>query len=317
MKLLADIGGTHARFALAREHGSPFAQQTLEVAAFKNPLMACRHYLQGAGNPKLREAALALACPVMGDRARLTNAGWTFDRLFLQQSLGVQRLLLLNDFEALAWSLPGLTQGDGYRVGRGRAVPGAPLALLGPGTGLGVSGLVPTLEGGWVALPGEGGHASLAPANRREAEILELIWQSHEHVSAERVLSGTGLPLLLRSVAQVDQIRGQRSPDHYHDAAMIAAAAQEGDPLALAAVETFWAMLGGVAGNLALTLGARGGVYIGGGLAIYLGGFLRRSAFRDRFEQKGRFQSYLQMIPTYVITAPAPALTGALIRLTR
>lgn len=317
MKLLADIGGTHARFALARAHGAPFSQQTLEVAAFKDPISACRHYLRSVGEPRVSEAAWALACPVLGDRVRLTNAGWVFDRIRLQQALDLKRLILLNDFEALAWSLPGLTRSDGYALGRGRPVAGAPLALLGPGTGLGVSGLVPTPEGRWTALSGEGGHVSLAPGNRREAEILELIWQRHDHVSAERVLSGSGLPLLLSAVAQVDQITGQKPPDDYHNAAVISAAAIQGDPLANATLKTFWDMLGSVAGNLALTLGARGGVYVGGGLAIHLGVFLRRSSFRDRFEQKGRFSGYLRKIPTYVITAHTPALTGALISLGR
>jgi glucokinase len=312
LSLLADIGGTHARFALADSLSAPRSIEVLKVADFAQPLSAIRTYLKSVGNPRLGKAAFALACPVVGDHARLTNAGWHFDRVELQKALGVPQLLLLNDFEALAWSLPGLSSRDGYQFGGRQGVRRAPLALIGPGTGLGVSGLLPTAGDGWVALAGEGGHASLAPSDSRESEILEFLWQTHEHVSGERLLCGAGMPLLLQAVAQIDQIRGHRAPDDYGDAAAITAAAQSGDPLALATVECFSALLGAAAGNLALTLGARGGVYIGGGIVPRLGRLFKGSTFRQRFEAKGRFRAYLKAIPVYVITADAPALSGAL-----
>lgn len=338
LTLLADIGGSNARFALCelghagsrprsrpnlQQRPKPFAVAVLKVADFPDPISACRHYLRAQGSPALAKAAFAVACPVIADRAALTNADWKFDRRRLQQALGVSEMLLLNDFEALAWSLPALTVHDGVQVSaasdhaspdasgraRPRGVAGAPLALIGPGTGLGVSGLLPTQDG-WTAIAGEGGHSSLAPADAREAELLEFLWQTHEHVSCERLLCGAGLPLLLRAIAQVDQVRGRRAPDDYQDAASISRAALEGDPLALAAVNSFCAMLGGAAGNLALTLGARGGVYIGGGMVPRFGRLFAASDFRKRFEGKGRFQAYLAAIPVYLITANAPALLG-------
>ncbi len=313
--LLADIGGTNARFAVADLQSVPRQVKVLRVADFVNPLAAVRSYLNSIGNPRLGKAAFALACPVVGDHARLTNAGWHFDRRHMQAALGVSQLLLLNDFEALAWSLPTLTQQDGFQFGGGRAVRRAPLALIGPGTGLGVSGLLPTATNAWVALAGEGGHSSLAPIDSRESELLQFLWASHEHVSNERLLCGAGMALLLKAIAQIDQISGHYAPDDYPDAAAIVDAAMAGDPLALATIECFSALLGAAAGNLALTLGARGGVYIGGGIVPRLGRLFQASPFRQRFEAKGRFRAYLEPIPVYVITAAAPALSGALLAL--
>ncbi|WP_300450983.1 glucokinase [Accumulibacter sp.] len=305
-RLVADIGGTHARFALLDEHGSPERVRLLAVADHAGPEEAIAAYLGEFGNPALHAAAIALAAPVHGEVIRLTNAPWRFARAEIQRRLGLECLLLLNDFTALALSLPHLTASDLHQVGGGVAVPLAPKAVLGPGTGLGVSGVLFD-RGHWLALTGEGGHCSLAPGNRRESEILALAWREFEHVSAERLLSGSGLPLLHRLVGEVDG---------WHAAplstAEIVARAVAGEDLhCRAVVDTFCAMLGSLAGNLALTLGARGGVYIGGGIIPRLGGVFDRSAFRTRFEAKGRFAAYLTTIPTYLMLCPTPALLGA------
>ena len=315
LALLADIVGTNARFALATRYSGPRDVKTLKVADFSEPLDAARSYLKSVGSPRVSRAAFALACPVADGVAKLTNANWNFDRRWLQTALGVSKLVLLNDFEALAWSLPGLTNRDGYQVGGHKAASNSPLALIGAGTGLGVSGLLPNGKKGWLAIAGEGGHGSLAPIDSREAELLQFLWQNFEHVSSERLLCGSGMPLLLKGVAQIDQIQGRRAPDDYQDAAQITSAALDGDPLALATVNSFCALMGVAAGNLALTLGARGGVYVGGGIVPRFGDLFAASPFRERFEAKGRFRAYLRPIPAYVITAQAPALSGALLAL--
>lgn len=312
LALLADIGGTNARFALAGALGPPHDMKILKVADFAEPVDAVRSYLESVGSPKINQAAFALACPVYDGVAKLTNASWNFDRRFLQASLGLSKILLLNDFEALAWALPGLTDGEGYQLGGGQAARNAPLALIGPGTGLGISGLLPVGKSAWVAIAGEGGHGSLAATDSRETELLQFFWQNLEHVSNERLLCGSGMPLLLRGIAQIDQIRGNLPPDDYLDAAQISAAALAGDPLALATVNCFSGLLGAAAGNLALTLGARGGVYVGGGIVPRLRHLFAASPFRTRFEAKGRFREYLKPIPVFVITAVAPALSGVL-----
>jgi len=307
--LVGDIGGTRARFALLDERGAPGPATVLPVADHGGPVEAIEAYLDRVGQPRLGAAALAVAAPVGDGPVRLTNGAWTFSRAGIRDRLGISRLLLLNDFAALALSLPHLADRDLRQVGGGTPLAGAAKAVLGPGTGLGVSGLLAD-RGRWSALSGEGGHATLAPADAREAEILALAWRklggASPHVSAERLISGGGLPLLHSLVAEVDggDFRALTGEE-------IVVRALAGDPLCRSVIETFCAMLGSLAGNLALTLGARGGVYIGGGIVPRLGQLFDRSAFRARFEAKGRFAGYLTAVPAYVILSPAPALIGA------
>lgn len=304
--LVADIGGTRARFALLDELGAPHLTRILAVADFAGPIEAIEAYLAEIGCRSLRAAAIALAAPVHDEDIRLTNGSWTFSREQIRSRLGIARLILLNDFTALALSLPRLTTSDLRQVGGGTPRPLAPKAVLGPGTGLGVSGVIHD-RGRWLALAGEGGHCSLAPADGREAAILALAWRELQHVSAERLLSGGGLPLLNRLVAEVDG----RACEALGTVDIVARALANDDVQCAAVIDTFCAMLGSLAGNLALTLGAQGGVYIGGGIIPRLGARFERSAFRARFETKGRFAAYLAAIPTYVMLSPTPALLGA------
>lgn len=193
--LLADIGGTNARFARTGADGRPDAIISLSVSAFAGIDAAIAHYL-GLTRPRFGDparAALALAGPMTGDEVSLTNASWRFSKTALQQRLGLERLVVLNDFTALAWSLPVLRADELRGVGPGAPVAGAAIGVLGPGTGLGVSGLVPG-PCGWSAIEGEGGHATLSPADAREAAILAVVWRSHEHVSFERLVSGSACP---------------------------------------------------------------------------------------------------------------------------
>jgi glucokinase len=304
--LVADIGGTRARFALLDERGAPGLVRILAVTDFAGPVEAIQAYLAALGGRAVHSAALALAAPVDGPVIRLTNAAWTFAREDLKVRLGLQRVLLLNDFTALALSLPHLGADDLRQVGSGIAVERAAKAVLGPGTGLGVSGLLFD-RGRWLALSGEGGHCSLAATDEREAAILALAWRELKHVSAERLLSGSGLPLLHRLVAAVDG----RHSEVLTTAEIVSRAVASDDVQCRAVIDTFCALLGATAGNLALTLGARGGVYVGGGIIPRLGELFDHSPFRARFEAKGRFSSYLATIPTYVMLSPTPALLGA------
>lgn len=304
--LVADIGGTRARFALLDEHGTPQRVRIFAVADFAGPIEAIEAYLAEVACPGLRAAAIALAAPIHEQVIRLTNAGWSFAREEIKSRLGLSRLLLLNDFTALALSLPRLAPRDLQQVGGGTSVALAPKAVLGPGTGLGVSGVIFD-RGHWLALSGEGGHCSLAPADGREAAILGLAWRELQHVSGERLISGSGLPLLHRLVAEVDG----RASEALTTAEIVTRALSNEDVQCSAVLDTFCAMLGSLAGNLALTLGAQGGVYIGGGIIPRLGERFARSPFRARFETKGRFAAYLAAIPTYVMLSPTPALLGA------
>ena len=238
---------------------------------------------------------------------RWTNNDWVFSIAALKRSLGAERCLVINDFTALAMSLTALAPGDLRAVGTGRAVAGAPMALLGPGTGLGVSGLLPQGGGRWSAVSGEGGHVTLAATDEHEAAILAVLRQRFGHVSAERVLSGAGLVNLYGAQCAVNGVAAlQLSPSDVTDAAL-----DGSDPLCAQAVQRFTVFLGNAAGNLALTLGARGGVFIGGGIVPRLGEHFDAALFRQHFEAKGRFADYLKAMPTSVITAAAPALIGA------
>ena len=313
-RLVADIGGTNARFGWVAAPGAPVGHvHTLAVPGFAGPAEAARAYLAwlaaapGGDARAPRHAAFAVATAVAGDRVAFTNSHWDFSRSAVQSALGLQSLLLLNDFESLALSLPGLGAGQvRAHPGAGRPLGGA-LAVVGPGTGLGVGAVVPDGRGGWVALPGEGGHATLAPADDLESALLACVRQSFAHVSAERLLSGIGLPVLHQGLAQV---LGQ--PAAACSAAAIVDAAEAGtDALCGKTLDVFCALLGGFAGNVALTLGARGGVFIGGGIVPRFADRFFASAFRQRFEAKGRFQPYLSAIPTALITDTLAALGGA------
>ena len=306
-RLVADIGGTNARFAMLFDGAGTLSnERSLSCDRYPGPVDAIEAYLKETDAPRPHEIAMAVATPVTGDRIKLTNNHWAFSVEDTRQALGVGRLLMLNDFTALALSLPHLTVAQQRQVGGGLAAANAAIALIGAGTGLGVSGLLPTKDG-WAPIEGEGGHVSFSPANVRETEILRIVWRDFPHVSAERLISGIGLDPLYRAVAELE---GETGPAP--TPATISERAMRGnDDLCSDVMNTFCGMLGTAAANLAVTLGARGGIYIGGGIVPKLGEFFYRSPFRERFEAKGRFSDYLKAIPTKVILAEYPALTGA------
>jgi glucokinase len=310
--LLADIGGTNARFGWVQAPGQGVEHiQTLPVADHTEPADAAEQYLnrlQGALGSQFvrpRRAAWAVATAVQGDRVVMTNSAWRFSRSRLQQTLALEHLLVLNDFEALALSLPKLGAHQ-YRPWAAAPSARGMVAVVGPGTGLGVGAAVETAHG-WAALPGEGGHATLAPMDKLESELLCVVRREYPHVSAERLLSGIGLPVLHEALSQVlGQPAIARSAEQ-----VVERGVARTDSLCHTTLDTFCALLGGFCGNVALTYGARGGLYVGGGIVPRLGEMFFESRFRERFEAKGRFQPYLQDIPTALITDTLAALTGA------
>ena len=312
--LLADIGGTNARFGWVGS-GSDEVQHvaTLQGALHAGPAAAGLAYLAqlkqtlGPAYQAPAAGAFAVATAVGGDWIDFTNSGWAFSRAAVQQELGLRPLLMLNDFEALALSLPRLKLHQ-LRAWGGTAAFGAAgtVAVIGPGTGLGVAGLVPTAHG-YVAVPGEGGHATLSAADEFDSALLAAARRGQAHVSAERLLSGIGLPVLHAAVASV-----LGRPALALTAGDIVERGLAGsDEVCSRTLDSFCALLGSFAGNVALTLGARGGVYIGGGIVPRLGERFFTSRFRERFEAKGRFHAYLQAIPTALITDTLAALSGA------
>jgi glucokinase len=304
-RLLADIGATHARFALQTAPGTYRSVRVLKCDEFDGIVPLLRFYLSEHEDVRLNHAALALANPVDGDYVRMTNRPWAFSTDEVRRELGLATLLIVNDFTALAMAIPGLKQEDLMQVGPGKPVPHAVLGVLGPGTGLGVSGGIPTVDG-FVTLGSEGGHVNFAPSDEREFAILQTAWREWTHVSNERLISGPGMEIIHRALAERN---GMDAPAR-DSAAIIAAALEDKDPLCLEVLECFCGMLGGAAANLAVTLGAFGGIFIGGGIVPRLGEWFRSSPFRARFEAKGRFSGYIADIPTYVISTPHVAFDG-------
>jgi glucokinase len=306
-RLVGDIGGTNARFALAHGDGTPLSQAiTLPTGHYPDLAAAAQAYLQHIGHPSVREACIAIANPIDGDLLKMTNNRWQFSIEATRQQLGLESLLMLNDWEAMAMAAAALRGSDLEQIGPGEPVANAPKGLIGPGTGLGVSSLVRSRRGDWVPIAGEGGHVSLSPTSAREADILRILWRSHPHVSAERVISGMGLENLYRAICALNGTEAE--PLAAPQVTERALATQ--DVACEEALECLCRLLGNVAGNLALTLGARGGIFIGGGVIDRLGDYFAQSDFRAAFEAKGRFENYMARIPTYVIRAEQPALIG-------
>jgi glucokinase len=299
--LLGDIGATNARFALLAS-GALGHVEWMEVLKFPRLSDALAEALSRLGRNPIARALFAVAGPVEGGRCRFTNCDWTVDGPALRDQFGFRSVTLINDFHATAASLPLLLADDLFSLGGGSAIVGAPRVVLGPGSGLGVACL---MDDGTV-VTSEGGHTTFPATCPREEAVLDNLRRSFGHISAERVLSGPGLENLYRSIALVDD---REAPPR--SAAEITSAALNGAcDICAAAIDMFCAMLGVFAGNMALTFGARGGVYIAGGIAPRIVDRLARSQFRTRFEEKGRLKPYIEPIPTHVIIHPAASFLG-------
>lgn len=308
--IVGDIGGTHARFAIADLDTLTLRRFVVfDNDRFGSLEMALRAYMASIPDrPTL--AGFAIAGPVVPGELRLTNRAWTFTRETLKAAAVVERLHVVNDFEAVALSLPHLADRDLHRLGGGEPVIDAPRVAVGPGTGLGVAGLV-SAPSGWVALGTEGGHVSFPVSNARELAIVERIRGSDAHVSAEDLISGPGLVRLYRVLGG---IAGQRvqpiaAPD------IVSSAGSGADPVARDALDLFVGWLGRFAGDMALAYGARGGVYLGGGIAPKIIEWLDTDGFRKAFVSKGRLTSLLERIPIHVIMAEDAGLRGAAVAL--
>lgn len=307
--LVGDVGGTNARFALARMvDGRPvlLQHQSFPAAQYPTFLKGVAAFVDGC-EVKPSGGVIAVAGPVGDGAIDLTNSPWAASETELQ-TLGLNPVRLINDFEALAWSAPFLPPDTLERLGGPETGdPHATLAVLGPGTGFGVSALVRDVHGREMAMPSEGGHACFAPGDPVEDEVLRILRRHHDPVSIERLICGPGLVNLHRALAEIDgRETGIDDPAEITTTALA-------DPQGPCGVTLtrFCAILGAVAGDIALTTGARGGVYIAGGIAPRILPFLKAGHFRDRFERKDRYEAYMADIPTRVITHPHAALLGA------
>ena len=305
--LLCDIGGTNARFAyLEGDHPGPVTQ--VETAAFPTIEAAFRHVLADI-DATPQQAVLSVAGPVSQNRAQLTNAAWNIDGDALRRAFGLNRALVVNDFLALAYSLPELDEEEREAIGVAHpdspTSPLDPMVVIGPGTGFGAALYLPETEGTGRVVPTESGHATLAAGNEQEDRIIEFLRQELGHVAVEDAVSGPGLSHLDQALATLSG-----EPHPARSAAEIVARAESGDPQARDTLDLFFGLLGATAGNIAVSTGAKGGVYLAGGILPRLKTQLERSSFRARFEAKGRMTPYLEAIPTWLITAQHPAFKG-------
>jgi len=308
-RLLADIGGTHARFAIQNHQAETLSHLAVYKCAQFETLESCvKQYLADHRPQRPVACAMGIATQIMGDWVSMPNNPWAFSTAELKAALAFEQLLIVNDFTALALSLPDLVGTDLHCIQPGRAVPGSPLALIGPGTGLGVSGLFTNQQGSLVAISGEGGHVTLSADNPLEVAVVESLKRRFGHASAERALSGQGLINLYQALCAIENRTCEQLQSHD----IVARAQLQSDKNCTMALNLFFAFLGSTCGNLALTLGARGGIFIGGGIVPGLLPALEQSQFLSRHLQKGRYRDYLRQIPIHVITASvSPALIGA------
>lgn len=303
VSLLADIGGTNARFALL-ENGNISNELILQVEDFQQPHDAIRSYLKEVG-AKPKQACLAVACPVHTHPIQLTNSHWQFFRSSLQKEFRFDQLNIINDFTALALAVPQLKSDDYIKFGSGRVRETKPIGVLGPGTGLGMSGLIHS-DNGWIPLEGEGGHISFAPQTELEWEVAKILHEELPRISAERILTGAGLKRLYHALCIINN----RPTENLTSQQIAAMAINKSDDSCRLALDLFAAALGDVAGDLGLVLGTFGGIYIGGGIVSEHYKYFINSPLRRRFENKGRFDSYMRDISTFIIKSKLSALKG-------
>lgn len=308
--LVADIGGTNARFALCSN--GALNEQSIKVLAcndYDNLNGAVQHYLNAMGT-RVNSACMAFACPVSGEQVKMTNNHWSFNKDAMQKKLALSTFKVINDFTAQALALPALSDQTLIRVGEGESVNDAAKLIMGPGTGLGVAALKP-VAGNWLPLPGEGGHAAFSAVSRLDQEILQVLQKTMAFISWESVLCGSGLERLYQAHATLKAEReGKGRPEALRDF-QITEQAISGEPLARATLLHFCELLGRAASNAALTTGAQGGVYIAGGIIPRFPEFFASSAFRSAFETNDKMVNYLKAIPTCLVVSENPGLVGA------
>lgn len=307
-RLVADVGGTRARFGVSDEQGPVRDLREFKTSEFPNFVDCAKAYLARLNDStaRPRTAAIAVAGPLQDGVARLTNVPWTINAAEVEAAFGFSSVCLVNDFEAQAYALPWLGADDLEQVGEGATIPRANRVVLGPGTGLGVAGLVCDRLGELHAVPGEGGHTTLAAMSDEEAELIARLRRRFGHVSAERVVSGPGLEALYQAISHAE---GDEASDAV-SANNMASRAEAGDETAARTLQFFSSFFGTVAADLALVFWARGGVYLSGGVLQRLGPAFDKQTFRRRFESKGRFSATLANIPTFVVKHANAGLLG-------
>lgn len=305
--LTIDIGGTNIRLGLL-EPGKlrPSYVKAYEIDAFAGLADVLTLFLGEAPPNHVEQVAIAVATPITGDLIKLTNHDWQFSTAAICQQFGFRRLRVINDFTAMALSIPLLEADELQQVGGDTANPEGAIALMGAGTGLGVSGLIRSAAGHYP-IAGEGGHVTLGARNARELAIFDAFHKAYGHMSAERLLSGTGLEEFYQIICRLDGLPDEKlSPETISKRAIAGSC-----PACQEVMDLFCEWFGIVSGNLVLTLGATGGFYIGGGIIPKLGDYFIHSRFREAFNTKGRMTNYLRAIPAYIIRADNPALRGA------
>jgi glucokinase len=307
INLVADIGGTNIRIGTFEHESEVTALKVYQCGNYQSLSEVINTYLAEenlAG--KTINACLAIACPVENDLISMTNLPWEFSQSVLKQELSLNKLLLINDYTAIAHAVPYLNDQQKIQIGDGEVVPGKPISICGPGTGLGVANVIPLAEQQWQALGGEGGHIDFAPVDITEIKILEFLLQKYQHVSYEQLLSGLGLEQIYQALNYIEKAnKPNLTAKDISDKAL-----SNSCQLCEKSLAQFCKILGSFAGNLGLTLASFGGVYIAGGIVPRFIDYLKQSEFRSRFESKGRI-TFNQTIPTFVITESQPGILGA------
>ncbi|WP_448211653.1 glucokinase [Colwellia sp. MEBiC06753] len=307
VNIVADIGGTNLRIGIANDSGSTEHLTVYQCADYSGLEQVVADFISKFElTDKIINACFAIACPVENDLIKMTNLPWQFSKSELKQNLNLNKLLLINDFTAIAHAVPMLGEQQKVQVGRGKVVAGKPISICGPGTGLGVANLVNDNDK-WISLSGEGGHVDFAPIDEQEIAILNFLLTKYQHVSYEQLLSGLGIEQIYQGLLS------------YNDKPVVTLAAKDITAKALEescdicqeTLAQFCRILGSFAGNLALTLGSFSGVYIAGGIVPRFIEYFEQSEFRKRFEEKGRLSGFNQNIPTFVVTESQPGILGA------
>lgn len=304
-KFVADVGGTNIRLARVTSTGVTDIKKYL-CLNFASLDLAIQAYFDEYSDYQFTQGCIAIACPVLGDQVAMTNHSWVFSQQALQKQLRLSALFVINDFTAVAHSLPALDNSQVVQLGEGTALPSGNIAVYGPGTGLGVEHLTKTSTG-WMTLDGEGGHTDFAPVDETDVVIWRYLQKTQGRASAEEVMSGRGIMNIYHALADDQGIQATlSSPAQVTEQAL----AQSCD-ICEATLTQFCRIMGSFAGNLALNLATTGGIFIGGGIANRFADFIQRSDFRARFEAKGRMKHYVKDIPTYLIAEPDHGLLGA------
>ncbi|WP_286268728.1 glucokinase [Thalassotalea hakodatensis] len=307
INLVADIGGTNIRLGIARANGEVNELTVYQCREFNSLQAVVRHYIEEnhISNNTIN-ACFAIACPVDKDIIQMTNLPWKFSVSEIKQELKLNKLLLINDYTAIAYAVPYLNDEQKIQIGEGSVIANKPISICGPGTGLGVSNVVPVNDN-WYAISGEGGHVDFAPIDAIEVQVFEYLDKKYSHVSYEQLLSGLGIEQIYQALNEIHQ-----SGLPTRSANQISELGLSGDcRICHQTLLQFCKILGSFAGNLALTMSSFGGVYIAGGIVPRFIEFFKQSEFRSRFESKGRLSSFNHTIPTFVITESQPGILGA------